>query len=76
MRAEGFSCSMDVLYGGLGISRLQFFLSTNYGIKFFFFAEKFVQFLGHKNPGSGSVPGIQPKMLDLDPVLMNVDPKH
>ncbi len=26
-RAEGFSCSLDVLNGGLGISKLQFFLS-------------------------------------------------
>jgi hypothetical protein len=24
LRAEGFSCSLDVLYGGLGISELQF----------------------------------------------------
>jgi hypothetical protein len=25
LRAEGFSCSLDVLYGGLGINKLQFF---------------------------------------------------
>jgi hypothetical protein len=25
LRAEDFSCSLDVLYGGLGISKLQFF---------------------------------------------------
>ncbi len=30
LRAEGFSCSLDVLYGGLGISKLQFFLSKNW----------------------------------------------
>ncbi len=24
LRAEGFSCSLDVLYGGIGISKLQF----------------------------------------------------
>jgi hypothetical protein len=24
LRAEGFSCSLGVLYGGLGISKLQF----------------------------------------------------
>jgi hypothetical protein len=29
LRAEGFSCSLGVLYGGLGISKLQFFLSRN-----------------------------------------------
>jgi hypothetical protein len=26
LRAEGFSCSLGVLYGGLGISRLQFLI--------------------------------------------------
>ncbi len=26
LRAEGFSCSLDVLYGGLGISKLQFLM--------------------------------------------------
>jgi hypothetical protein len=26
LRAESFSCSLGVLYGGLGISKLQFFI--------------------------------------------------
>ncbi len=26
LRAEGFSCSLCVLYGGLGITKLQFFI--------------------------------------------------
>jgi hypothetical protein len=26
LRDEGFSCSLDVLYGGLGISKLQFLI--------------------------------------------------
>ncbi len=26
MTAEGFSCSLDVLYGGLGINKLQFLI--------------------------------------------------
>jgi hypothetical protein len=26
LRGEGFSCSLGVLYGGLGISKLQFFI--------------------------------------------------
>jgi hypothetical protein len=26
LRAEGFSCSLGVLYGGLGISNLQFLI--------------------------------------------------
>ncbi len=51
LRAEGCSCSMDVLYGGLGISKLQFLIQK---ISNFFFSRKFV---GHQNPGSRSGPG-------------------
>jgi hypothetical protein len=29
LRAEGFSCSLDSLYGGLGISKLQFLIQKN-----------------------------------------------
>jgi hypothetical protein len=28
LRAEGFSCSLGVLYGGLGISKLQFLIKS------------------------------------------------
>jgi hypothetical protein len=53
-RAEGFSCSLGVLYGGLGISKLQF-LIKNIEIKFP--AIKFFSSLGHQtldpDPGSG-----------------------
>jgi hypothetical protein len=31
--AEGFSCSLDVLYGGLGISKLQFLIRICTGIQ-------------------------------------------
>ncbi len=34
LRAEGFFCNLDILYGGLGIGKLQFFLSKK---KFNFF---------------------------------------
>jgi hypothetical protein len=27
LRSEGFSCSLDVIYGGLGINKLQFYFS-------------------------------------------------
>ena len=33
LRAEGFSCSLGILYGGLGISKLQF-LNMKIEIKF------------------------------------------
>ncbi len=47
---EDFCCSLDVLYGGLGISKLQFLIKKI----FFLFSCKFFQICGHQNPGSGS----------------------
>jgi len=46
LRAEGFSCSLGVLYGGLGISKLQF-LIKKIKIKF---PAYFFSILGHQNP--------------------------
>jgi hypothetical protein len=45
LRAEGFSCSLDVLYEG--ISKLQFLIKKRYKKVFSFFSP----FFGHKNPG-------------------------
>jgi hypothetical protein len=67
LRAEGFSCILGVLYGGLGISKLHF-LIKNIEIKF-----PDINFFNFRssNPGSGS--GIRnpdpqlEKMLDPDP---------
>jgi hypothetical protein len=67
LRAEGFSCSLGVLYGGLGISKLQFLIKK---IEITFPAI-FFSILSHqtldpnpesrsairKNAGSGSVSG-------------------
>jgi hypothetical protein len=41
LRAEGFSCSLGVLYGGLGISKLQFLIKK---IKIKFLVVGFFQF--------------------------------
>jgi hypothetical protein len=41
LRAEGFSCSLGVLYGGLGISKLQFLIKK---IEIKFSAINFFQF--------------------------------
>jgi hypothetical protein len=41
LRAEGFSCSFSVLYGGLGISKLQFLIKK---IEIKFPAINFFQF--------------------------------
>jgi hypothetical protein len=55
MRAEGFSCSLGVLYGGLRISKLQFLIKK---IEIKFPAISFFSILGHQtldpDPGSGS----------------------
>ncbi len=58
-RAEGFSCSLGVLYGGLRIGKLQFLIQKKFN---FFSAVIFFQFLVIKawirirdpDPGSGS----------------------
>ncbi len=75
MRAEGFSCSLGVLYGGLGISKLQFLIKKT---KIKFLVVNF-SILDHKtldpDPGSGSGIRIRnpdpqlEKMLDPDPYL-------
>jgi hypothetical protein len=59
--AEGFSFSLDVLYGGTGIRKLQFLIKKN--IKIFLSATKFFHFWSSKPCVRF---GIQPKMLDLD----------
>jgi hypothetical protein len=50
LRAEGFSCSLGVLYGGLGIGKWQFLIKK---IKIKFPAVNFFNFRS-SNPGSGS----------------------
>jgi hypothetical protein len=51
LRAEGFSCSLDGLCGGLGIYKLQFLIKKCAN---FFLAVNFSTF-GHQTLGSGSV---------------------
>ncbi len=75
MRAAGFFCSLDVLYGGLGIGKLYFLIKKNV---IFFSVVIFFQFLVIKalNPDWIRIRiGIQPKMLDPDPDEMNADPQ-
>jgi hypothetical protein len=67
LRAEGFSCSLGILYGGLGISILQLLIKK---IKIKFPAVNF--YFRSSNPGSGSGSGIRnpdpqlEKMQDTD----------
>jgi hypothetical protein len=53
VRAEGFSCSLDFLYGDLGISKLQFLLKK---AKKRFSAVIFSSIFVHQKPGSGLDP--------------------
>ncbi len=69
LRAEGFSCSLGVLYGVLGISKLQVLIKK---IEIKFPAINFFQ-IRSSNPGSGSGIRIRnpdpqlEKILDPDP---------
>jgi hypothetical protein len=72
LRAEGFFYNLDILYGSLGIGKLQFLIKKkkkNFSCNFF-------SIFGHESPGSGLDPdpdwirvriGGHPKMLDPDP---------
>jgi hypothetical protein len=56
LRAEGFSCSLGVLYGGLEISKLQFLIKK---IKIKYPAVNFFNYLGHQTLDSDLGSGIQ-----------------
>jgi hypothetical protein len=80
LRAEGFSFSLDVMYGGQGISKLQFFFIKKEKNVIGIFSFNFC----HQNPGSGLDP--YPywiririlKLLDPDPypVPDSMNPDH
>jgi hypothetical protein len=62
LRAEGFFCSLGVLYGGLGISKLQFLIKKKLSFQLLIFFNP-----RSSNPGSGSGKNAEEKMLDPDP---------
>jgi hypothetical protein len=71
LRAEGFFCNLDILYGGLGIGKLQFLIEKNL---IFFSAVIFFQFLVIKALDPDWIRiriririGLQPQPLDPDP---------
>ncbi len=75
LRAEGFFCNLDMLYGGLGIGKLQFLIQKNV---IFFSAVIFFRFLVIKALDPDWIwirIGVQHKMLDPDPDEMNADPQ-
>jgi hypothetical protein len=73
LRAEGFFCNLDILYGGLGILNCSFLIKKKFN---FFFSCNFFLFLVIKalDPDWIRI-GLQPQMLDPDPDQMNADPK-
>jgi len=73
--AAGFFCNLDILYGGVGIGKLQFLIKKNLN---FFSAVIFFQFLVIKALDPDWIRiriGLQPQPLDPDPEKMNMDPK-
>ncbi len=76
LRAEGFFCILDVLYGGLGIGKLQFLIFKKYN--FFPAVNCFFNFWSSKPLDPDWIRiriGIPPKLLDPDPYQMNTDPQ-
>jgi hypothetical protein len=75
LRAEGFFCNLDVLYGRLGIGKIVVF--DPYEIRFFFSCKFFSNFWSSKPMDPDWIRiGIQPKMLDPDPFQINTDPQE
>jgi hypothetical protein len=67
LRAEGFFYNLDILYGGLGIGKLQFLIKKNKKINF---SCNFFQFLVIKALDPDWIRiriGLQPQTLDPDP---------
>jgi hypothetical protein len=65
LRAIGFSCSLDVvLYGGLRISKLQFFFKNRFKKNSKLYGIFFFNFLSSK-PGAGLDPDLDPKSLEM-----------
>jgi hypothetical protein len=64
---------MDVIYGGLGVSKLKLLIKKDqvfFSCKFFHLATKTL------DPDPQDRNGNQPKMLDPDPESLNPDSKH
>jgi hypothetical protein len=73
LRAEDLSCNLDVLYGHLGMSKMQFLIKNEKYQKIFPAVSFFFSFWSSK-PWIRI--NIQPKLMDPDPGSMNPDPKH
>ncbi len=72
LRAEGFFYNLDILYGGLGIGKLQFLIYKKKKKKILL--SFFFNFWSLK-PWIRIRIGLQPQTLDPDPEKMNTDPQ-
>jgi|LakMenE01Jun11ns_1017448.scaffolds.fasta_scaffold9762832_1 hypothetical protein len=75
LRDEGFFCNLDILYGGLGIGKLQFLIKKNL---IFFSVVIFFKLLVIKALDTDWIRiriSLQHQTLDPDPEKMNTDPK-
>jgi hypothetical protein len=78
MFSEGFSCCLNVLYGGLGISKFQFLIKKRYKN---YFSCIFYLVFDHQNTGSGLDRYLDSDSLETldppypDPDLLNPDPQ-
>jgi hypothetical protein len=70
LRAQGFKCSLDVLYRGLCVSEFKSLIKNIYKK---FSAVYFYQFFVMKSPDPD---WYSATMLDPDPESMNPDPQH
>jgi hypothetical protein len=75
LRTEGFSYSLDVFNGGLGISKLQFLIKKKRKISADHFIHPFI--LG-PHPDPDSLEMLDPDSMNPDPYpdSMNPDPQH
>jgi hypothetical protein len=75
LRAEGFSCSLDVLYGGLGISKFKFLIKKRWRKKFWA-VPMFLSMFVHQNCGSVSGFGLAWNSGSVSWYSVNPDPQH
>jgi hypothetical protein len=70
LRDEDFSCNFDVLYKGLRINKMQFFIKIN--VKNFV-SNNFCSIFGHQNFGSRSASASESALSkNAEPVFLNV----
>ncbi len=76
LRAECFFYYLDILYGGLGIGKLQFLIKKKKNSAVIFFQFLVIKALDPYWIRIRIHIGLQHQTLDPDPEKMNTDPQH